>query len=58
MNHVVSELKRCRGIQFDPGLVDILLDLIASGKLDVQKIYEQSINDKDRFAETKRDEDE
>ncbi len=58
MNYVVSELKRCRGIQFDPGLVDILLDLIASGKLDVQKIYEQSINDKDRFAETKRDEDE
>lgn len=58
MNYVVSELKRCRGIQFDPGLVDILLDLIASGKLDVHKIYEQSINDKDRFAETKRDEDE
>ena len=33
MDYVIAELKRCSGTQFDPGLVEIMLELIASGKI-------------------------
>ena len=39
---VLAELKRCRGTQFDPKLVDVMLELIDDGTIDVQKIYEDS----------------
>ncbi|EID85395.1 hypothetical protein MSI_11130 [Treponema sp. JC4] len=42
MDYVVSELKRCSGTQFDPGLVKIMLSLIASGKINVSKTVEES----------------
>ena len=45
MDFVVSELKRCSGTQFDPGLVTIMLDLIQSGKLNVFDIYNQSVTE-------------
>jgi energy-coupling factor transport system substrate-specific component len=38
-NLVLEELKKGRGTQFDAKLVDILLGLIASGKIDVKKLY-------------------
>ncbi|WP_051537791.1 HD domain-containing phosphohydrolase [Treponema sp. C6A8] len=37
MDFVTAELKRSAGKQFDPCLVDIMLDLIESGKLNVEK---------------------
>lgn len=40
--HVISELKKGRGTQFDPKLVDILLGLIEDGTIDVSRIYEET----------------
>lgn len=42
MDYVVAELKRCSGTQFDPGLVEIMLELIESGSLNVSKTVEAS----------------
>lgn len=42
MDYVVAELKRCSGTQFDPGLVDIMLELIENGSLNVSKTVEAS----------------
>ena len=39
---VVSEIKRCRGTQFDPKIADILLSLIDKGKIDVEELYNES----------------
>ena len=39
MEFVLNEIKKGRGTQFDPMLVDIMLDLIEDGTIDVQKIY-------------------
>jgi energy-coupling factor transport system substrate-specific component len=38
-NYVLSELKKGRGTQFDPALVDILLKLIDEGKINIEEIY-------------------
>lgn len=38
---VLEELKKGRGTQFDPGLVDILLGLIEDGTINVQQLYEE-----------------
>lgn len=40
MDFVVEELKRGRGTQFDPKLVDIMLELIADGTINVRQLYE------------------
>jgi energy-coupling factor transport system substrate-specific component len=39
---VLEELKKGKGTQFDPGLVDILLNLIASGKINVNELYSET----------------
>jgi energy-coupling factor transport system substrate-specific component len=39
---VLEELKKGKGTQFDPRLVDILLELIASGKINVKELYSES----------------
>lgn len=39
---VLSELKKGRGTQFDPKLVDILLELIDLKEIDVEQIYHKS----------------
>lgn len=39
---VLGELKKGRGTQFDPKLVDIMLALIEEGVIDVSKLYEPS----------------
>ena len=36
---VIEELKKGRGTQFDPEITDILLDLIRTGVINVEKIY-------------------
>jgi len=38
---VIEEIKKGRGSQFDPKLVDILLDLIENGDIDVESLYEE-----------------
>lgn len=42
---VISELKRCSGTQFDPKLVEILLELIEEGTINVAELYEKSKGD-------------
>ncbi|MCQ2522532.1 MAG: HD domain-containing protein [Lachnospiraceae bacterium] len=42
LDFVIGEIKRCRGTQFDPRMADILLDLIASGEIDVTELYQSS----------------
>ena len=39
---VVEEIKRGRGTQFDPQMVDIMLELIDNGDIDVKSIYRES----------------
>ena len=38
-SYVLGEMQRCRGSQFDPKFVDILLKLINDGIIDLNKIY-------------------
>jgi response regulator RpfG family c-di-GMP phosphodiesterase len=35
-------LQKGKGTQFDPNLVDIMLELIASGKVNVAELYAES----------------
>ena len=44
MDFVVGELKRLSGTQFDPDLVEIMLELIEKGLIDVSKTVEASAN--------------
>ena len=43
MDHVIDELKKGKGTQFDPSLVGILLGLIGSGRIDVSGINQLSV---------------
>ena len=38
-DYVLGEMKKNRGTQFDPQMVDILLRLIDEGKIDLKKLY-------------------
>ena len=42
MDTVIEEIKRCRGAQFDPGLVDILLELLENGTINVEEMMRRS----------------
>ena len=44
---LIDELKEGRGTQFDPSLVDILLELIDSGRIDVSGINQLSVEAED-----------
>lgn len=39
LDYVLGEMKRCKGTQFDPKCVDILLELIEEGVIDVKSMY-------------------
>lgn len=39
LDFVLEELRKGRGTQFDPELVDILLDLLEDGTIDVERLY-------------------
>ena len=41
-SHVLSEMEKGKGTQFDPKLVDILLGLIEDGTIDVKRMYQTS----------------
>ena len=47
MNRVIEELINGKGSQFDPKLVDILLELIDSGRIDVSGINQLSVEAED-----------
>lgn len=38
-DYVLEELKRCRGTQFDPHLLDLFLKVIDDGKIDIAALY-------------------
>lgn len=48
IDEVIAELKRCSGTQFDPRLVEILLSLIEDGTIDVEEVYKESKEDKQK----------
>ncbi|WP_294428261.1 HD domain-containing phosphohydrolase [uncultured Treponema sp.] len=41
-DYVLSELKRCRGTQFDPKIADIMLHLIETKKINVEELYKKA----------------
>jgi len=41
LDYVIAELKRGRGTQFDPNLVDVFLELLDNGTIQVEKLYEE-----------------
>ena len=45
LDYVIGELKRGRGTQFDPKLVDIMLKLIENGTVDVEQIYGKKLSE-------------
>ena len=45
MKHVIEEIRKGRGTQFDPKLVDILLELIDVGRIDVESMYHSMNSD-------------
>ena len=42
MDFVLGELKKGRGTQFDPQLTDIMLHLIETGQIDMQRLYDNA----------------
>lgn len=42
LEQALGELERGRGTQFDPRMADVLIDLIRSGDVQVEKLYEES----------------
>ena len=42
MDFVIGELKKGRGTQFDPQLTDIMLHLIETGQIDMQRLYDNA----------------
>lgn len=49
-DYVLGELKKGRGTQFDPKLDDILLELIADGTIDLERLYEPESEQEDTNA--------
>ena len=47
-SYVLGEMQRCRGTQFDPKFVDILLKLINDGTINLNKIYHVSKEESDQ----------
>ena len=45
LDYVLNELKKGSGTQFDPKLVDIMLELINNGTIDVYQIYGKKLNE-------------
>lgn len=51
---VLMQLHKGRGTQFDPELLDILLELIKDGSIDINELYDDAVADEERasFAHT------
>ena len=47
MSRVIKELKNGKGTQFDPALVDVLLEMIAAGRIDVSEVNQLSVEPED-----------
>jgi putative nucleotidyltransferase with HDIG domain len=47
-NYVLGEIRRGSGTQFDPKLVDIMLRLIDSGRIDIDNLYKDGEADEDK----------
>ena len=47
-DYVLGEIRRGRGTQFDPKLVDIMLGLIESGMIDIDNLYKDGEADEDK----------
>lgn len=47
-DYVLGEIRRGSGTQFDPKLVDIMLRLIDSGRIDIDNLYKDGEADEDK----------
>ena len=47
-DYVLGEIRRGSGTQFDPELVDIMLRLIDSGRIDMDSLYKGGEADEDK----------
>lgn len=47
-DYVLGEIRRGSGTQFDPELVDIMLRLIDSGRIDIDNLYKDGEADEDK----------
>ena len=56
-SYVLGEMERGRGTQFDPKCVDILLKLIADGRIDLNEIYNVPKTEEDQPEQDKAGED-
>ena len=56
-NYVLGEMERGRGTQFDPKCVDILLKLIADGRIDLNEIYNVPKTEEEQPEQDKAGED-
>lgn len=52
IDYVLNELKKGRGTQFDPRFVDILLELIDDGSIDVEALYREEPDRENAGKET------
>lgn len=55
-DYVINEIKRGRGAQFDPDVVDAFLRLVDKGVIDLEKIYEQKTKEIHRMGADKNEE--
>lgn len=46
IDHVIKEIKRGKGTQFDPQMADIMLELVANGEINVEELYHSSQEEK------------
>ena len=53
-DYVLGEMKRCKGTQFDPKCVDILLELIEEGTIDVKAMYPE-LKEQEEEADKKQE---
>ena len=54
LDYVLGEMKRCKGTQFDPKCVDILLELIEEGTIDVKAMYPE-LKEQEEEADKKQE---
>ena len=46
LDFVLGELERCKGTQFDPVMADIMINLVKSGRIDIESIYGKAAENK------------
>ena len=54
MGYVLNELRNGRGTQFDPEVVDVFLQILEEGTIDINKLYSAQKTEGSKAAEEKK----